>query len=109
MDAGREMDVVIHMKVFGHPRNVPVMRDPGFLYRQTEAGWVKEFAPAYSTDIAAAWLVVEKCEYFNIERENKFVGTWQCDVVIDVRGGSASADTAPLAICRAALKAVEAE
>ena len=59
--------------------------------------------PPYSTSLAEAWLVVEKALYFRLERE----GQWHCELVFK-RGpaGHASADTAPLAICRAALKAM---
>lgn len=71
--------------------------------------------PFYSTDIGAAWEVVEKIR----ERKDKNGGSvtchvidrvteWHCDITsddlrIDVLG---TGDTAPLAICLAALRAV---
>lgn len=106
--AGSEQDVLIHTKIFGHPRNVPVMCDPGFLYRQTEAGWVKYSAPTYSNDISAAWTVVEKMR----EKSRLIIDhdglSWVVHFtdIPDVRA-IASADTAPEAICRAALAAME--
>ena len=73
--------------------------------------WHWEFTTrSYSTDISAAWEVVEKCENFNcyvdlIALSNK--RGWKC-AVYDVNkiSGNAIAETAPLAICRAALLAV---
>jgi len=65
---------------------------------------------AYSTTIAAAWLVVEKLdrpfEIINFKHE----GRWRWSVSFyrdDLFDYTAEADTAPLAICRAALKALE--
>lgn len=60
--------------------------------------------PNYSTDIASAWAVVEK-----LAKPLKVVWTgrvWVCEVFEEPY--SEEADTAPLAICRAALEAVEA-
>ena len=75
-----------------------------------EANKHREFSP--STDIAAAWQVVEKIdEHFMLERYIGAIGgviEWVCTIDVgDIKTGIAS--TAPLAICRAALKAVEAE
>ena len=76
---------------------------------------VRAFPPNYSTDIGAAWQVVEKL------RAGKFVWIKDCggfgwrveilsssetDIQIDF---SVVADTAPLAICLAALKVMEAK
>ena len=71
----------------------------------------------YSTDIAAAWQVVEKFEYnWNIYRDvgkcgSEYItaGDMQYRVIFSSPGmpmQGVTADTAPLAICRAALLAV---
>ena len=55
--------------------------------------------PRYSTDISAAWEVVEKFDEFEL---SKHYGSnhWYCCI----GGYCGDADTAPLAICKAALK-----
>lgn len=74
--------------------------------------------PAYSEDIAAAWLVVEKIEslgyYVEVGLCNAKYGSMKrawchvADYGEDGRFvGEAYEDTAPMAICLAALKAVE--
>ena len=70
----------------------------------------------YSTSIAAAWEVVEKLrvKFPLVKVESRPNQRWQCEVYFpNPSGGLPSpdiaieeADTAPLAICRAALKAV---
>jgi len=68
--------------------------------------------PPFSTYIAAAWTVVEKLDrHFELERDNAPVGSstgvnWVATFAL---GHWAEAETAPEAICRAALKTVEAE
>ena len=99
MPAGREMDTLIAKSIFGNVKK----------------SWDWEFTlPSYSTDISAAWRVVEKMsdagsifsvfisqsytsDGWGVTIENAFV---RYDVV---------AGTAPLAICRAALLAVMSE
>lgn len=89
MPAGRELDEQIARQIFN-------WQD----VKRAEA-------PYYSTNIAAAWQVVERM---------KPLGVWLVDLQDyykaaflnsddDVVGGEASAETAPLAICCAALKA----
>lgn len=53
--------------------------------------------PPFSTDMGAAWLVAEK---IGIGMLNNVHGKWEAYVV---DGPYADAETAPLAICRAAL------
>lgn len=56
----------------------------------------------FSGDITLAWLLLEAQPFdVGLERE---LGAWTCTIP----GASASADTAPLAICRAVLKLVKA-
>jgi hypothetical protein len=69
--------------------------------------------PHYSTDIAAAWLVVEQMIKastngdFHLEHLGpKDEGDWTCGTCRDDPSTWATADTAPLAICKAALKSV---
>jgi hypothetical protein len=59
----------------------------------------------YSTDIKDAWSVVEKFEYFNIRYE----GHWYCEVYKDGKYYFGDHDTAPMAICDAALRSVGVE
>ena len=131
MKAGREMDALVEEKVMG-----------GCAHRDV-AGWYHEgpegdrtlncgqchgrpSVPGYSTDIAAAWQVVEKLTGFDTNRDKPWWSVcvfnaqpgqimavvYQCqpgnriDDARDVIAG-AIASTAPLAICRAALAAVE--
>lgn len=66
--------------------------------------------PAYSTDISAAWMIIADIEWWGWELN----GAGDMGVVVCYLnpGGTpyrAEADTAPLAICRAALKAVRSE
>jgi hypothetical protein len=92
MPAGREMDVTIgyHVMDLGAP--------PGVY-------------PEYSTDIAAAWEVVEKA---NVSCIQQAIGDTPDELLWFACCGDAStacdteafAETAPLAICRAALLAV---
>ena len=61
-----------------------------------------EYKP-YSTDISAAWQVVEKLRDYYPEIEfNQFSKKWEVTFLV---GETALADTAPEAICRAALLA----
>jgi hypothetical protein len=74
-----------------------------------DAGFEKTCFPPYSTSIAAAWLVVEhKSPVVSIK---KTVGGWSAAVMYDHRNGTfeATAETAPHAICLAALRAMGAE
>ncbi len=74
---------------------------------------VGQTPPPYSTDIAAAWEVAEKLcdmfdESFSLTRawDNDMRDVWR--VVIEIESGvwiEVDGDTAPMAICLAALKA----
>jgi hypothetical protein len=82
-----------------------------------------EFLPAYSTDLAAAWLVVEKIRD-TTDGDETWVSLfddgangWRCVILYNLCAGKDApveiadelAPTAPLAICRAALKSVADE
>lgn len=114
MEAGREMDALIAEKIFKTPDQhiYHIDYDPE---GNKFADGVKESIPHYSTDIAAAWLVVEKIKdhsldgrasyYFTVEydRDNK---NWRCGFKMMYDGfydGYTIESTAPLAICKSAL------
>lgn len=62
--------------------------------------------PRYSTEIAAAWEVVERFLPMQLEFT---IGKWECWSYAGEKLCSAEAGTAPLAICLAALKSVGVE
>lgn len=115
MKPGRELDALIAEKVMG--RQVVETDD----CNGQDNLWLNQFSeygdqlglPNYSTDIAAAWTVVEK--FKAVARiEKQFLGgnaEWFCELSIDIGEGSGSAisPSAPHAICLAALKAVGVE
>lgn len=92
MRAGRELDALIAERVMGKKvdQSSPCLEDGSLI-------------PRYSTHIADAWLVVERFE--NVEVE-KFYHAYTAAVHIENRAYSIQEETAPLAICLAALKAV---
>lgn len=121
LEAGRELDAKVAVEVMGWRLH----GDPGWGSRiiegphecgcpsHDEAGYV----PNFSTDIAAAWPVLEHFTHpiwFEVGSMND--GTYYCEIL---QGGSTASDvhclshehapTAPLAICLAALKAVESK
>lgn len=96
MEAGRDLDRLIAEKVMGV--EMGTLRPNQFSMSATS-----EPKP-YSTDIAAAWEVLEKLsknEVFTITNMN-YAG----DVFCSIGDGEAQAPTAPHAICLAALAAV---
>ena len=120
--AGPDLDALIAEKVMGlewrpwkpygapegwFPKGAPTYdwRDENGHAHNPEG--YKSDLPLYSFDIAAAWEVVgsSACEY-----GHKFSLEYEHDVWYACVSGmyEAQADTAPLAICRAALKAVGA-
>ena len=83
-----------------------------WLPKNREETWA--LIPCYSTDIAAAWLVVEKLKALNqrlglsqgiVDQDEEWVFTFT-DWTTTKRSEPVYAETAPLAICRAALKTV---
>jgi len=125
MPAGREMDVAIAEQSMGYRWERPSYLQNSDLFvapNTDEVGYryegrapvYYEGLPHYSTDIAAAWQVVESLRAMGfvvlISSPRPVhawgVEAWHLDVEHDRRRGEAYADTAPLAICRAALKAV---
>jgi hypothetical protein len=117
MPAGRAMDALIAEKVFENklkrageivslwempPGTQLVGFQRGEKVELVHDVWAKGEPKAYSTDIAAAWGVVEGQEEFYFEFKNgKYFA-----MIADNFETSNEADAAPLAICRAALLAV---
>jgi len=114
MPAGRSLDALVAEKVMGWTdwwvdREGPnaTMKTFGFPPGVTDT---YSEPPHYSTDIADAWLVVEKlrkdgCPFLFGHNRNPHNG-WFADFLLHPL--VEYADTAPLAVCRAALKAVGA-
>ena len=118
-NAGRELDALIAEKVMGWGRHdwkehhalertlycgncgttkgKDALDEIGTFCQQFE--WKAEL-PEYSTRIQDAWQVVEKFDMFDIVWRSPEWAAW-------VKGEVTYAATAPLAICLAALKAVE--
>lgn len=126
MIAGRELDALVAERVMGWTLTTPVdpacdfavgtKRDGTDARRNFGRGPDgKEVSfPLYSTDIAAAWQVVEKLRADGYEVQvaaepDPRVSAYHCEIARLSDSGSTVEfdDTAPLAICRAALAAVE--
>lgn len=112
MNPGRELDALIAEKVlghelgrFGHGDAIEIITyGPHFIP-----------IPRYSTSIEAAWEVVEKLDLFGCKDLPGYGPIWYVLgkntagwVIADTRdmGWSVEGDTAPHAICVAALKAI---
>jgi hypothetical protein len=113
MGAGKALDIWIAGKVMGWERGIDFDIDD---YREGVARYepssmdVRTFSP--STDISAAWEVVEKLGNLALQapgstdmNENyRNFKTWTADFIYRFHPDSeATGETAPLAICRAAL------
>lgn len=124
MKAGRELDALVAEKVMGC-----IISFKGWRYGRCGCDDTKgpshmwtpdhetyEWPAPYSTDIAAAWEVVEKMgnwHGFDFAIWKKEVGEWRAGWFEDGWEGlegraDATAESAPHAICLAALKAVGA-
>jgi hypothetical protein len=127
-DEGRELDALIAERVMGWTRHPEKMHPtdnrtiggvlycpPGSPYNHGGVNVV----PYYSTRIDAAWEVVEKHPAIVVQRATSRDGSkagYMCSLPLEpndprragqrITSVNAEADTAPLAICRAALKAV---
>lgn len=111
MEAGREMDALVAEKVMGWEKvhNNPVVWGDSWYGIDGDA---LMRLPHYSTDIAAAWQVVEKV-IAGDEYEIGFENGQHYAKLGSAKGGyawagQATGTTAPHAICLAALKAVGA-
>ena len=113
--AGRELDALVAEKVMGwkvdneHPYTTYYdgIDFMGSNCEDDQAYW------SPSTDIAAAWQVVEKMRERGYDTcvsngERPPPNVWEAEIYVypgGLGGGCEKADTAPLAICLAALKA----
>lgn len=115
LPAGRELDALIASKVMGWPIVEGRTNDNGVIspcwtsYRDDVS---LRPIPEYSADIAAAWQVVEKIAH-NVKltkyhRNGEPLFECVIDRIALSQMVSEIADTAPIAICRAALKAAAA-
>lgn len=118
MKAGRELDALIAEKVI---RLINVgRRNTGSGYETHLAYYLpslKEYrtVPHYSTQIAEAWPILDGFESYTIKKRYHYPGEdtevgipYILVTLIDVEGSyEVDADTAPLAICLAVLKAAE--
>lgn len=106
MPAGREMDALIAEKVMGHVVNKNAKL---FTRWETEIGYSEGFTSLsrYSTDIRDAWEVVEKFPVFYFE-SCKELKEYFSMIGSDFES-SATAETAPLSICRSALLYMEGQ
>lgn len=126
LPAGRDLDAIIAEGIMGWTDCDPAKRveeletgelvgigegtAPGKWFPKFKA---RQLIPAYSTDIAAAWTVVEywKAKHHEVCLEHEGCPTELWDFTI-YKGGvfgpfRAAGETAPLAICRAALMATQ--
>lgn len=114
MEAGRELDMLVSKEIMGanYPRLTQETIETFGYERSYDGGGWNINVPDYSTDISAAWEVVEKCSHMSMEKTVHDDGgiTFYCEVSINnCMIQWADADTAPLAICRAALAAIRAQ
>jgi hypothetical protein len=104
MPAGREMDVLIAENVMGWAE----IREEKYQGERVVAGRPPSetrlsFVPFYSTDIAAAWEVIEKFDFMKLTKSFGVKGVvW---IVKMSDGTEVFENSASLAICRAALLA----
>lgn len=117
LPAGRELDALVAEKVMGwrlvnYETYEPATTPEDYECAAYNDGWEwegwDEVGEAWkwrpSTDIAAAWQVVEGFDVVTLERTAH--GKWWASLWRqNDQNGSEGADTAPLAICRAALAA----
>lgn len=124
MEAGRGIDVLVAYKIMGWTEistaigkawGIPPKQEASVMYDVVMGFGKKAPIPKYSTEIAAAWDITTQIEgafflehpftvgqFWHARFENRGDGTWQDEVAVRAAGF-----TAPLAICRAALKLVQ--
>lgn len=106
MKPGRALDKLVAEKVFGKTVRELELEKPRFLgdkLMEVDDTTFKQL-PHYSTDIAAAWLVIEKFPDYQLDRfGGKHRATFESETHSLYEGES---HTAPHAICIAALRAL---
>lgn len=123
LKASRELDALIAEKVMGWEMvDATIYRWWGLVMGPKEFSTIRAVAlippgeteiqlvPSYSTDIEAAWEVVESLQIkgygFILDNMEHFLGNWQAHFELNANAWAEEANSAPLAICRAALKAI---
>jgi len=127
MKAGIELDALISEKVMGwkHVKfneTRSIFNDPDSPLIKWAGGIPPDYSfkggvpvPPYSTDIRAAWAVVEKLNLFHTRMDKEGLDIGYClrqsldgwEVYYRYGGAITRQPTAPLAICLTALKVVE--
>ncbi len=116
MKAGKQLDALIAERIMGllvrpaHDMEFTSEREwayEGNFVITSPEGYSPSLCPSFSTDIAAAWQVIEKLTDYDPQLtqwgyEDGSVG-WMCDF----EGTEAHAPTVALAICLAALKVID--
>lgn len=110
LPAGHELDTLVAERVMGWTRIR--QRDNGSWQMTAPTGQESAYVPTFSTDIAAAWQVVEhfvaKGWGMTILSPSHWAEVgWTAWIDGEFTHEKAEADTSPLAICRAALAAVK--
>ena len=111
MPAGRNLDALVAEKAFGTTvvwvRGNVFREDKTALYPDLVCNMVHQF----STDIASAWRIVNAVgdSFYHVKRlrDGGYEAAFVCGIGSDASVSVSLADTAPLAICRAALKLFE--
>ena len=110
MDAGRALDALVATKVMGWEPSIV----GNYPWQQIPPGddrFIVRLVPHYSTDIAAAWTVVDAMPFttgqFGVTRtaSDEYCAEYMGILSQDERYVQVYAETAPLAICLAALTA----
>lgn len=132
MEAGRELDARVHELMTGerivclHQRTTPVSGslvrcdDCGEEFGSTTLAMARNTWPRYTTDMNAAWKVAEKFKLVVFPRMSQpgWCAVPWMETRLNEHGygvlpfyakEAGKADTAPLAICRAALAALDAK
>ncbi|GED14021.1 BC1872 family protein [Aneurinibacillus migulanus] len=119
MKTGRELDILVAEKVMGWVVDGDIIENADldeqgrctfpsgdFLMNKE----TREPLPNYSTNIADAWKVLEKLIQLGAEINVGFYKQWDCSIDYPIGcNWLVQAETAPLAICLAALKALGVE
>lgn len=96
-----ELDILVAKEIMGW--------DIQFLFKWqpwndgSTGGFAAEWSP--STDIAQAWRVLEQFRFRDGMGVILIEDTWICEIFMGVKMHRVEANTAPMAICLAALKA----
>jgi hypothetical protein len=114
LSEGRELDALIDSRVFGHAtRQASECCDRCWVRLDcTDIADERQQIPTYSRTIADAWRLVEwmAARGWKVDVQNRYAPTWACHVHFPAPNYAhvfEHEESAPLAICRAALAAVE--